>query len=314
MTSRRPSLRMMWSSRRRMFHARRMALPGNTARHCRPHPHFLRDASSSASDGSVANAAPLSAPADVPMMTSGTMPRSSSGAQHPDLAHALVAAAREHEGRRGFRVLPVPGRPSHLRQGSSLPRSVPHDLSALVFRPSVTSRYRRSCGIPLPEIVARGTTPSAHRFSPFGRFVGARAAVHRLRPQPHRGASGGPRVTDFYRQYLAVAVLIGAAMLMVGAMLGRRPAPPARPAPGREVHLLRGRLRPDRRLRTVERPLLRLRPALRHVRRRGRVHLPVGRPASTRSVCSGSSRCWSSSSLLTLGLVYAWRKGVLRWA
>jgi NADH-quinone oxidoreductase subunit A len=27
-------------------------------------------------------------------------------------------------------------------------------------------------------------------------------------------------VTDFYRQYLAVAVLIGAAMLMVGAMLG----------------------------------------------------------------------------------------------
>src|SRR5659263_11720 len=32
--------------------------------------------------------------------------------------------------------------------------------------------------------------------------------------------SGGPRVTEFYRQYLAVAVFIGAALLMVGAMLG----------------------------------------------------------------------------------------------
>ena len=34
----------------------------------------------------------------------------------------------------------------------------------------------------------------------------------------------------------------------------------------------------------------------------------------TRSACSASSRWPSSSSILTLGLVYAWRKGVLRWA
>ena len=44
--------------------------------------------------------------------------------------------------------------------------------------------------------------------------------MHRLRPQPHRGAAEDARVTEFYRNYLAVAVLIGAAILMVAAMLG----------------------------------------------------------------------------------------------
>ena len=34
------------------------------------------------------------------------------------------------------------------------------------------------------------------------------------------GGKGASAVTEFYRQYLAVAVLIGAALLMVGAMLG----------------------------------------------------------------------------------------------
>ena len=54
-------------------------------------------------------------------------------------------------------------------------------------------------------------------------------------------------MTEFYRQYLAVAVLIGAAVLMVGAMLGvGRLLRPIRPA-GREVRHLRGGLRPRRR-------------------------------------------------------------------
>src|SRR5439155_13208352 len=51
------------------------------------------------------------------------------------------------------------------------------------------------------------------------------------------------------------------------------------PAAGREVHHLRGRLRPGLRLRPVKHPVLRLRTALRDVRRRGRVHLPVGGPS-----------------------------------
>lgn len=39
-----------------------------------------------------------------------------------------------------------------------------------------------------------------------------------------------PRVTEYYREYLAVAVLVGAALLMVGAMLGvGRLLRPARP-------------------------------------------------------------------------------------
>src|SRR5262249_17725563 len=62
------------------------------------------------------------------------------------------------------------------------------------------------------------------------------------------------------------------------------PAPP-HPPPGREVRHLRGRLRPDRGLRAIQRPLLRLRAALRDVRRRGRVHLPVvGAPRDPRLV------------------------------
>ena len=74
-TSRRPSLRMMWSSRRRMFQARRIALPGKTRSPVRPS-HTSWSRSSFLSVRSVASAAPLSAPADVPTMTSGRMPRS----------------------------------------------------------------------------------------------------------------------------------------------------------------------------------------------------------------------------------------------
>ena len=43
-------------------------------------------------------------------------------------------------------------------------------------------------------------------------------------------------MTEFYRQYLAVAVLIGAAVLMVGAMLGAgRLVRPSRPHPEKYI-------------------------------------------------------------------------------
>src|SRR5439155_21456545 len=65
---------------------------------------------------------------------------------------------------------------------------------------------------------------------------------------------------------------------------GRRDARSGAPAaagaaPIREVHLVRSGVRPDGRLRAVAPPLLHLRLALRDLRRRGGVHLPVGRPA-----------------------------------
>ena len=99
-------------------------------------------------------------------------------------------------------------------------------------------------------------------------------------PTPHSSeGAGGPRVSEFYRNYLAVAVFIGAALLMVGAMLGvGTSAPPDHGPDPRSYMTYEAGSDPVARLRPVERPLLRVRPALRDVRRRGRVHLPVGRP------------------------------------
>ena len=66
-------------------------------------PHAVRARSTFSSVGAVAIAAPLSAPAEVPTTTSGTMSALEQGAQHPDLADALVAAARQHERGDGLR-------------------------------------------------------------------------------------------------------------------------------------------------------------------------------------------------------------------
>jgi NADH-quinone oxidoreductase subunit A len=52
------------------------------------------------------------------------------------------------------------------------------------------------------------------------RFVSAENVLGMLPTAPDPGGGkGASAVTEFYRQYLAVAVLIGAALLMVGAML-----------------------------------------------------------------------------------------------
>ena len=121
-------------------------------------------------------------------------------------------------------------------------------------------------------------------------------------------------MTEFYRQYLSVAVLIGAAALMVGAMLGAgRLLRPNRPQSEKYITYEAGS-DPVRRLRPGQRPLLHLRPALRHVRRRGGVHLPVGRRTSRPSATFGLIEMAVFIVVLALGLVYAWRKGVLRWA
>ena len=122
-------------------------------------------------------------------------------------------------------------------------------------------------------------------------------------------------MTEFYRNYLAVAVFIGAALLMVGAMLGRRhAAPPDAPAAARSYVTYEA----------GSDPVL------------GGSASRTSATTSTRcsSSCSTSRPCSSSRGpsssralgvfglvemivfivILTLGLVYAWRKGVLRWA
>ncbi len=65
-------------------------------------------------------------------------------------------------------------------------------------------------------------------------------------------------MTEYYRDYLAVAVLMAAGLAMVGGMLGvGRLVRPTRPQPEKYI-TLRGRLGSGRRVGSVERPLLRL--------------------------------------------------------
>ena len=55
-------------------------------------------------------------------------------------------------------------------------------------------------------------------------------------PAQWGAASERPRVTEFYREYLAVAVLMGAAIFMVSAMLGLgRFVRPKRPQPEKYI-------------------------------------------------------------------------------
>src|SRR6185312_10249075 len=100
-------------------------------------------------------------------------------------------------------------------------------------------------------------------------------------PTPHTDASfqrGGGRPT---RERVLQELSRGGGVHRCRPADGRRharsrPAPPTAAARRGEAHALRGGLGPGARLRSVERPLLRVRPPLRDVRRRGRLHLPVG--------------------------------------
>jgi NADH-quinone oxidoreductase subunit A len=120
-------------------------------------------------------------------------------------------------------------------------------------------------------------------------------------------------VTEFYRNYLAVAVLIGAAILMVGAMLGLgRLLRPSRPQEEKFISYEAGSdpigVFGQSNVRYYVYALLFV---------MFDVEAVFIFPWSVRLDSLG----WFGLVemvvfivLLTLGLVYAWRKGVLRWA
>ena len=80
--SRRPWLEKRWSSRVRRFHARDSLPPGNTSSP-RSDSHMPPGARLRRSVGLAASTDPLNAPADVPTITSGVMPRSSRARSMP---------------------------------------------------------------------------------------------------------------------------------------------------------------------------------------------------------------------------------------
>jgi NADH-quinone oxidoreductase subunit A len=120
-------------------------------------------------------------------------------------------------------------------------------------------------------------------------------------------------VTEFYRQYLAVAVLIGAALLMFGAMLGAgRLLRPVRPQAEKYITYEAG-----------SDPIAGFGQS--NVRYYVYALLFVIFDVEAVFIFPWAVRLESLDVfglvemtafifLLTLGLVYAWRKGVLRWA
>jgi NADH-quinone oxidoreductase subunit A len=120
-------------------------------------------------------------------------------------------------------------------------------------------------------------------------------------------------VTDFYRQYLAVAVLIGAAMLMVGAMLGLgRLLRPDRPQEEKFISYEAGSdpigVFGQSNVRYYVYALLFVMFDVEAV-----FIFPWAVRLDSLGLF-GLLEMLVFIVLLTLGLVYAWRKGVLRWA
>jgi NADH-quinone oxidoreductase subunit A len=120
-------------------------------------------------------------------------------------------------------------------------------------------------------------------------------------------------VSEFYRNYLAVAVFIGAALLMVGAMLGvGRLIRPSRPQPEKFLSYEAG-----------SDPVLGFGQS--NVRYYVYALLFVMFDVEAVFIFPWAVRLESLGVfglvemaifivILALGLVYAWRKGVLRWA
>jgi NADH-quinone oxidoreductase subunit A len=120
-------------------------------------------------------------------------------------------------------------------------------------------------------------------------------------------------VSEFYRNYLAVAVFIGAALLMVGAMLGvGRLIRPSRPQPEKYVPYEAG-----------SDPILGFGQS--NVRYYVYALLFVMFDVEAVFIFPWAVNLESLDvfglvemivfiAILALGLVYAWRKGVLRWA
>jgi NADH-quinone oxidoreductase subunit A len=120
-------------------------------------------------------------------------------------------------------------------------------------------------------------------------------------------------LTEYYRQYLAVAVLIGAALLMVGGMLGLgRLLRPRRPQPEKYVTYEAGS---DPVLGWGQSNVRYYVYALLFVM--FDVEAVFIFPWAVQVEELGVQTLVSMIVfivILTLGLVYAWRKGVLRWA
>jgi NADH-quinone oxidoreductase subunit A len=120
-------------------------------------------------------------------------------------------------------------------------------------------------------------------------------------------------VSEFYRNYLAVAVFIGAALLMVGAMLGvGRLIRPSRPRPEKLMSYEAG-----------SDPVLGFGQS--NIRYYVYALLFVMFDVEAVFIFPWAVRLESLGTfgliemivfivILALGLVYAWRKGVLRWA
>ena len=127
------------------------------------------------------------------------------------------------------------------------------------------------------------------------------------------GGEKGDRVTEFYREYLAVAVLIGAAGLMVGAMLGLgRLVRPTRPQAEKYITYEAGSDPVagfgQSNVRYYVYALLFVMFDVEAV-----FVFPWAVGLEGLEVF-GLVEMSIFIGLLTLGLVYAWRKGVLRWA
>jgi NADH-quinone oxidoreductase subunit A len=155
----------------------------------------------------------------------------------------------------------------------------------------------------------------ARRRSPeFGvpRFDGGEKAGHIL-ARFRRRVGGAARVTQYYREYLAVAVLIGAGLLMVGGMLGLgKLVRPSRPQPDKYVTYEAGSDPVGGWGQSNVRYYV---YALLFVM--FDVEAVFIFPWATRVEALGVQSLVSMIVfivVLTLGLVYAWRKGVLRWA
>ena len=127
--------------------------------------------------------------------------------QHPDLGHALVPATRQHERRARW----VGG--GAASGSSSVGERSPHGHTE-----DFGARATRLMGVLLlghclQSFGARERPSRPSRFLPAKK--GPAYIPRRFLPGRFRAS-----VTEFYRQYLAVAVFVVAAFVMVGAMLG----------------------------------------------------------------------------------------------
>jgi NADH-quinone oxidoreductase subunit A len=134
-----------------------------------------------------------------------------------------------------------------------------------------------------------------------------------LRAHQPRGREGTSAVTEFYREYLAVALLIVAAMLMVGAMLGLgRLVRPDRPQPEKYITYEAGSDPVggwgQSNVRYYVYALLFVIFDVEAV-----FIFPWAVNLESLGVF-GLVEMIAFIAILAFGLVYAWRKGVLRWA